>query len=211
MKRAVPPPAVFRYLEHRDHARAFESGFVWLSSFEHIRTCDTGRADPNEAKIDFEVKRLSPDMPADERATIHQRLNPMMTGDLSGLTMEGLSFVKEYPDCYVLCTTERDEPKMRPRFGEHCIRILQPDLFFQLIARRLAQNMSLEFSAFARVRYDGRKLVDASPDVGHPAFANVPGNAFEREARMVWGPTQDHKVAPFLLEAPEVARLCSIV
>lgn len=205
------PAQVFRYLADRDHAEAFCSGYIWLSTFNQIRHADSGRADKDDGQLLYSLTSVTPDTPAADREVIRHRIEPAIGEPLND-TLENVHVFRQHPDAYVLCTTLREERKMRDRFGQFCVRISHPYAFFKCVTSMLLEKgVLLEADDFAPVQYAGRSFADANPEVGQVAFANVPGNAFEREARMVWTPRSRDSLPPMLLHVPATVGMCSIV
>ena len=115
-------------------------------------------------------------------------------------------------DAYMLCTSlAGGDKRLKASFGEHCIRIAEPRDFHIAVAKALDRATPLRSLGYAPVQYEGRELVDARRHSESPYFANVSGNAREREARFVWLPVSHRGLAPMTVDVPEVVHLLSRV
>lgn len=208
------PKFIYRYLADEEHATQMLAGRVWISTFEHIRTVDSARADPDEGKVQYTVSQLSHETPEDEARLIRQRLKNLkaFSGPSSGFVLNDCIVRSTFPDAYLFCTSLAGvSRRLRASFGQYCIRIAEPGRFFMAVTEVLKGDSGFAQVAFAPVNYQGREFADAQKSVGSPYFANVAGNRDEREARMCWVPVDNPKIEPRIVEVPQIAHLMSIV
>lgn len=105
----VFPRFVYRYLESEEHAKDMLQGRVWVSTFEHIRTVDTSRADSDEGNLRYSVGKLDDSVPPETAAVIADRMTaqgfPFRFKHGNGNDFSNNYFETNVPDAFMLCTS----------------------------------------------------------------------------------------------------------
>ncbi len=211
------PDKVFRYLRDRDHARALVNGYVWFTTLEALRNNDHPRSDPGEGTYRLDIKRYDSAVAGAETEKLKGRLAGLFRMEGSArMVVENIVYAQKVPDLFVMCTSSLNSKFLRRLFGEHCVRITDPQGFALTCCRAIANHLGERAGGrCGRMQYQGRGGVDAQgPDANHLAFMNINGHASEKEYRMIWGPMNQHPsrtLQPVLLRVPGVERFVSIV
>lgn len=208
------PPRVYRYVEDESEARAFIEGEIWLSTFEYIRNCDKSRADKDEGLRSYKVNFLDTSKKDGATELIKDRLkNSGINIAKQGVVFANNKIITRHPNSYLLCASMRKSNKrMRERFGKFCIQIEQPKELLRLVAESLQQFTPLSHAVIGKVDYKGRDFSDADIDISEAAFANVSGNIYEKEVRMIWRPRDPATtIERMKIKVPEAGKLCKIV
>ena len=114
------------------------------------------------------------------------------------------------PDAYVLCTTDNFSPdNLSDTFGNYCVKINNPSLFFKLITNTLIQKYDISDSAIGKVIYKDRYYQHTETAPGAIGFVK-PKDKYhsQREVRLMWVPKTTNSIQPFSLVCQDVASLC---
>jgi hypothetical protein len=112
---------------------------------------------------------------------------------LLDLRISDCSQIEIVSDGFILCLTDNPaDPRMRARFGTHCVEIRNPEAFLTVLtARVVAAAISLALfvapGQVLPVTYGTRTY--SGPDLAPDLFARKPPDlAYEREHRLIWLP-----------------------
>lgn len=202
-----PPKFLYRYFDEEHHAQALVGGRVWLSTLEWCRKCDDIRLDADEGKLYWDVPDTNPALDPQLAAKVGeelQRLKVVKGGE--GAVFNNCKVNLIVADGLIFCTSLDSGLK---NFGRYCVRIADPLEFYRLVTIGLRQVVPIQDTQFAPMSYMNRRSGGIDGPALHPAFNGPPGNAKEREARMLWLTNDGVQVQRFELHVPEVAALCS--
>ncbi len=180
-------------------------GKVWISTFEHIRTVDASRGDPDEGALAF-GERLVSALSPDARAAVEAKALASGAPRIPGIEPR-VRLLAKVRDAYMLCTSlkKRDRQLMR-MFGEHCVRIEDPPKVIEAIANALNSTVPVERRICAPMTYRGRAIPEGVIAWQAPYLANIPSLSSEREFRFCWVPAQiTASIASMLVDLPTLA------
>lgn len=203
------PKSVYRRFKEKEWADDLLKGVVWLPTFASIRDPEHPRADVAEGTAKWEIPDLTPDAPREKALQVLTNMEKVgfLAGDVA--TLQNVTFKNcvhtSEAHGYVLCTSRNAKLK---QFGPHCVRIMNPDLFGNLIFSALEELFgSGGQGAHGWVPY-GRVGSDIQPP--NPYFVGTDNNKPEEEYRFVFLPNAKlSDLQPIRLEIPVVSRLCS--
>ena len=139
----------------------------------------------------------------------------------NAVVTEGIDAIRReerLADAFIFCTSSFEaDPHMLKKFGNGCIKIVNPVNFFELLddhLRRVVAPIKLEHCIVDDVEYAPRIGTYRNSSDKHIAFLKPSGQPkdFEKESevRAVWIPSQ-YAIEPIFLNIPVIANLMEAI
>jgi hypothetical protein len=194
---------VYRFFRGAEHADAFVRGEVMLSTLGTCRDySDPQRGDPGEAVHAYAVQCENPPSET-ELIAMARALTPHAQASRTGLGYA----IAAIRDAYLISTSGVFAPESMRPFGDACVEILDPGLFFSEVTLALQRQVPLEHARWGPVQYRGRVAADADAPPGDIGFIKPVRYAVQREVRFLWTVDRDGLLMPLTLRVPGVAQL----
>jgi hypothetical protein len=143
----MPQPLIlYRYFDEAKYADAMVNGFLRISTLERCRVYeDAHQGDANEGTQSYlsgSIKGGSEDTAFVEMA---KRSGIRIGPGCSDISIIDCSNHTTIPNAYVLSTTmERNDNLFRESFGQFCVEIAAPALFYQHITSMLSARLLIK-------------------------------------------------------------------
>lgn len=201
----IYPKFLYRRFQELEHAIALTSGLIWLTTLEHMRESGESTHDEHEGTSFWRPPAVEPENPAQHDAAVLENLKSL------GIECNGGSgnLVITRSNGYALCTSLSPNAG-KSTFGQNCVKISSVEEFTHEILRALVGHFGdLNWCASPRKIEYGRSSTGNTPK--NSSFVGSKGNEGEREFRIYLTHSSGFDYQPFLLHAPRVARLCSLM
>lgn len=207
--------SIYRFFKKECEAEALISGNVWISTLEVCRAYENAeQGDAEEAQESYNSGHAVGHGDNQDIIEIAKRCG--MDFGLgckfepgSKLDLSNNQIITKIQDAYVLCTaTEYSPDIMNDSFGSYCVEITDIKIFFNTVVERLNEKSPLRWSAANKVLYQSRyyKGLEAVP--GPIGFVKPERYFPQKEFRFLLIPALNTDIKPFLLECPEVSKIC---
>jgi hypothetical protein len=202
---------VYRFFKLPEHADALMKGCVWITTLEACRRYENRyQGDPEEGYEHYEQGGAVTNTPEEPHfAEIAKRIR-LIVGD--GTTLRGNRSLLKLTDAFVLCFTERFDPATFEKTIEHkhCVAISDCAKFFDTVTNRMQQVFILTQAVCSPIIYKERAYEGMQDPPGPLGFVKPPDPyQAQQEVRMLWIVKNAGSYKPFLLNAPDVAALCT--
>ncbi len=201
---------IYRFFQKESYAEAFSQGKIRLSTLESCRGYEDPRQGDKKEGVQAHMVSMNGSIhKKDVRHGVTMMNLPVMSN--SHYSISDTVVHRYIPDAYVLCTTETYEPSnMSGTFGDYCVKIEIPEVFFNIVTMRLEMELGPMFAKFANVEY---KIDFESMSDEGLGFTKEPDQyADQKEVRMLWLPSIRQKIKPsFTIDCPEVSELCKVI
>lgn len=203
--------SVFRYFDEAWKADALAAGDVWVSTLGECRKYEnSAQGDREEAHETYNSGyiRGNGDNPA--LVEIGRRCGIEIGPGCQNITLSNNTRITSIPDAYVLCTTRGFvDGRLTEDFGQYCVEITNPMLFFQCVSSKLMSDIAMSSVAAGEVIYSDRYYRGLQKPPGPIGFVKPADQyASQNEFRFLWVPRSTNDLSPFLLPVPEVASIC---
>ena len=202
------PIVLYRYFDEAKYADAMTRGSLRISTLERCRAYENEhQGDEHEGTQTYltgNIKGGSEDVAFVEMA---RRTGIEVGPGCSEISIIDCASHTRLPDAYVLSTAiERNDDLFRESFGQFCVEIVAPALFFWHISSTLSSRRLIDHGAYGPVIYRERSYTGLE-DMPPIAFVKpaVP-YAQQREFRFAWNPLG--ACAPIDIVAPRIRELC---
>ena len=217
MKSTLVHFAKYRFFNNLEHAQDFASGrSIRISTLDACRKHESPKArDINEGKTSTFVSHIHIKNSINERELVQDL-------DYSGIKITGPSLdIKVVnstgknlmlKDSYVLCLSNMPNQYLIKHFGEYCVRINDPDKFYQALYNEMKKQFLTTKARFDHVKYDDSLTIDIAQNRIHKEIGFVKTNNYspEDEIRMLFYSTKEN-IEPVFLTVPEVENYCEIL
>ncbi|WP_395299045.1 hypothetical protein V1574_15595 [Enterobacter kobei] len=212
--RDEPIRRVYRFFKEKIHAEALCDGKVWLSTLETCRAYeDPLQGDRGEAMHSYSVDKISGSSSDADLVEMCSRLGIEIGEGCSNVTIsDGQSFYS-IKDAFVLCTTKEFNPsKLNSTFGNYCVEISEPSIFFEVVTEELNKIIPLKSAGMGAVIYDKREFTGLEPIPGPIGFVK-PKDIYseQKEFRFLWETIEHEEIKPLEVHCPSIARLCKLI
>ncbi|ENL9638454.1 TPA: hypothetical protein P4F40_004968 [Escherichia coli] len=209
-----PIRPVYRFFKEKIHAEALCDGKVWLSTLETCRAYeDPLQGDRGEAMHSYSVDNISGGSSDAGFVEMCSRLGIGIGEGCSNVSIgQGKSFYS-IKDAFVLCTTKEFNPsKLNSTFGNYCVEIACPIIFFEEVTKALNKIIRLKSAKMGAVIYDKREFTGLEPIPGPIGFVK-PKDIYsdQKEFRFLWETIEHVEIKPLEVHCPSIARLCKLV
>ena len=205
---------VYRFFKEKIHAEALCNGKVWLSTLETCRAYeDPLQGDPGEGRHTYSVNYISGGSSDASFVEMSSRLGILIAKGCSGVVIENGSSSHSISDAYVLCTTKEFNPsKLNSTFGNFCVEISNPSVFFEQVSEELNKVIPLKSAKMGAVIYDKREFTGLEQVPGPIGFVK-PKDIYseQKEFRFLWETKEHTVIKPFELYCPSIAGFCKLI
>lgn len=202
---------VFRFFKKESEADALCNGKVWLSTLETCRKYENPlQGDPCEAMHTYRAGDITGGSSDSEFVEKLSRMGIGVTEGASNITITDGLCVTVINDAFVLCTTNEYIPEtMCETFGDYCVEVSKPHVFFKEVADELNKVRKIKNVGYGLVQYKEREYFGLDAPPGPIGFVK-PKDPYisQKEFRFLWEPLDNRPIEPFLLDCPRVAKLC---
>ena len=205
---------VYRFFPEKWQAEALCQGNIWISTLETCREYeDPLQGDSGEATQTYNSGYISGGSSDRGFVEMAARSGVHIGEGCSNISISECTNIQRLPDAYVLCTTKEFSPeKLSDTFGQYCVKISNPALFFKRASIALNKHKKIREGGIGLVQYKGREYTGLQNPPGPIGFIK-PSDQYssQNEFRLLWIPEIHNDIEPFLLECREVSELCSHV
>lgn len=202
---------IYRFFPEKWQAESLCKGNVWISTLEACRQYeDPLQGDPEEATHTYHSGHIVGGSGDPAFVEMASRSGIHIGEGCSNITISNCTSIRRLPDAYVLCTTKAYNPRnLSDTFGNYCVEISNPVEFFKLASMALHKQKTIQEGAMGLVKYQNRNYTGLQHPPGPIGFVK-PSDQYssQMEFRLLWIPQDSLAIKPFLLECPEVSKLC---
>lgn len=207
----LPVPFIFRRPGGQQFADDLVNrGELQISTLFSFRDYEKeGQRDETEGGLERRVDRMTRDSPNFDRFADEAGIHAP-SGFLSFYDTDIYTEV----DGYAISCTQHDSPElMRGPFGDSCVRITDPYLFFRTLTSAINRELELETAIYGHAQYIGRQADGNYVDPCPPGLRKpVDGFEHQKEIRMIWYPkVAERPLRKRIIRCAELGRFCSIV
>ena len=205
---------IYRFFQEKWQADSLCDGNVWLSTLETCRKYENPeQGDPEEAQHTYHSGHITGSSNDPIFVELASRTGISIGPNASNITISNCRNIHKLPDAFVLCTTKKHNPAILcETFGNHCVRINNPLLFFQYISAQLHNHVTIEQGAMGSVKYAPRHYTGLQQSPGPIGFVKPTDQySSQNEFRFLWIPSNSTNLLPFLIKVPEISKLCEII
>jgi hypothetical protein len=202
--------AVYRYFDSEKFADDFTRGDILISTLEKCRGYeDPLRGDRHEGHDFYSTgKSVTGNGDDPEFVRMAARAGIRIGPHARNVTIEMNSATTVLRDAYVLCTTIGFETNtLESTFGKYCVKIENPDGFFEAVSKSLAEKVGDLRGMKGNIIYKERYSIGKQPAAGPLGFVKPPDKyADQREYRFLWTKETGGVLKPFVVQCPEAAQ-----
>ena len=202
------PLVVYRYFDEAKYADAMTQGSLRISTLERCRAYENEhQGDALEGTQTYLSGSIVGGSDDAAFVEIARRSGIEIGADCSNISVVNCASYISMPDAYILSTAiERNDELFLECFGQFCVEIVSPALFFRHISSVLSSRRLIDYGSYGPVIYRNRNYTGLEK-IPPMAFVKpaVP-YAQQREFRFAWNPVGTCEPADIV--APKIRELC---
>ncbi|PML05226.1 hypothetical protein [Vibrio lentus] len=205
---------IYRFFPEKWQAESLCNGNVWISTLETCRQYeDPLQGDSEEATHTYNSGHVVGGSDDPAFMAVASRSGIDLRGNCSDIIIKDCTNIQKLRDAYVLCTTREFKPQnLSDTFGNYCVKISNPSEFFKLVSATLNKQSPIREGGMGLVQYKDRNYTGLQSTPGPIGFVKPEDQySSQKEFRMLWVPQTSDVINPFLLECPDVSKLCSLM
>ncbi|HDZ1026282.1 TPA: hypothetical protein RRU22_003058 [Klebsiella pneumoniae] len=205
---------VYRFFKEKIHAEALCEGRVWLSTLETCRKYeDPLQGDKGEALHTYSVENIRGDGSDADFVEMCARLGLVVSEGCKNISIGQGKSSQIIQDAFLLCTTKEFNPsKLNGTFGNFCVEISNPIVFFEMLTEELKKIIPFKNGRMGAVVYDKREFTGVEKIPAPIGFIKPKDIYWEqKEFRFLWETNEPEKIKPFEVFCPSIAPLCKLI
>lgn len=200
-----PEVPVYRYFSEARFADDFIKGIIRVSTLSFCRRSEViGQGDADEGFLQTSCKNV---IVNEGNSYANNRLKQLgVVGEENkGTIVLNANIHQVMRDSFLLCTSFDFSPTLQEAFGNYCVQITHPDIFFRFIAMVLDKEHKLRYVKASKVIYRNIKTDFYEELPGEIGFVKKPdGYQEQNEFRFLWEPFELNGIEPFNLRVPNL-------
>ena len=218
---ASPSQFLYKYTAHEYAHNIVNNGDIWLGTLhgyqkEEDLGNEVGDKEEGVLRRGLNVERYSLEQDHQDKEFIEENFSKVISGfrGAKDVILDKVSFVQnvQTPNCYVYSTslsTKNHERKLEV-FGDTCVVIKDPYLFFSSIVKQLWKEIS-KYSRCFPVQYYNRDVHYSEVHPDFAAFVKPTLYSWQDESRVVLFPKPEFlPIKPHLIRVPDLVGSCEI-
>lgn len=179
---------VYKFVDKEEYANDLASGIVSIGTLELCRKYeDPLQGDPEEALHTYNSGYFKGDGNDSNLQRIAQNLQVHVSPGSHNITFSNCSSSRKIEDAYVICTSEFFvKEDFRENFGDYCVEISNPHLFYHLISEALEKIFMIKRSSWGAVQYRERSNRYLDEQIGQLGFVKPEKYRYQNEIRFLW-------------------------
>ncbi|MFC2022903.1 hypothetical protein ACFLTL_01930 [Chloroflexota bacterium] len=201
---------LYKYLRRDYASELLKSGILQIGTLSYYKNAETLGAIIGDVKEGSKSSRLTFYTSLSATGTPPDLASSFFDTNTKG-TIEGHGFLQAHQksrDYFVYSTTSHFDKNAMSAFGyDSCIKIHEPNIFFDIISHLLISEAI--FEGIFDCTYISRELPADIYNQYHPALIKDPKYIYQREVRAIWRP-RSAPIQPKIIVCPEICRYCSM-
>ncbi|MGO3056999.1 MAG: hypothetical protein ACTID3_08715 [Halomonas sp.] len=205
------PDAVYRFFDEERYADALTEGKVFVSTLARCRTYENHlQGDKDEATVSYNTGNIFGRGNDADIKKMAKNAGIKIEGNIECVHISNAISKTRIFDAFLLCTTvEPYADGFEENIGKHCVKIESPLTFMHHVTIAIQKTHRIKQGLAGKVKYRERHYSGMDAHPGRIGFVKPPDPyAVQQEYRMLWEPYNMEGLEGFVINCPEITKLC---